>query len=180
MKAKILSLVGLATAVVCIVGISIGTWKYRLFEDMEDNPGAITAIATIIVLLGLYVFAFLLKKQKLLWFVICAWFVLWVMGFALLQLHHYCNFLPGFGFYGLDCTDGFLLDLTYFTVVVVSWPMFVCEGLWGHVKLLDSVICLICCHIFITIFLCLGSLGLKRAKGKNNKTSEKALTDVKE
>ncbi len=163
MKATIQIMTGLITTVLLIVGILITAWKY-----LSDFNGVAVAVSIIILLLGLYIIALLLKKQKMIWIVISALVVLWIVGF-----------LMGV----LDIGSGFFSNTQLFAITVVNGLSYVYEKFFGYSKftgLLNSLIGSFCSFILITTLLCIGALGLKQPKMANNKSGEKISTETKE
>lgn len=160
MKAKIAVAIGLATAVLCFIGILITGWDY-----LSMFIGVAVGVSLLLFLLVLYIIALLLKKRKMIWFVISAWVLLWFVGF-------FMGILNNKGYFNAD----------FFIITILDWPSFVCENFFGHSEFsvfLDSLIGISCSFILIVILLCTGALGLRQSKSAN-KSSEEVLTETKE
>lgn len=69
---------GLLTAVLCIVGILM-----TACQATSEFGGIVVGVLILIILLGLYITALLLKKLKMIWIVISAWVALWIFGLLL-------------------------------------------------------------------------------------------------
>lgn len=151
MKAKITLATGLLTAVLCIVGILM-----TACQATSEFGGIVVGVLILIILLGLYITALLLKKLKMIWIVISAWVALWIIG-LLLEVVGVVEPLS---------ETGLLIG------TIVEWPYYVFDYFFKSPESLGNKLWSCILFISTTTLLWVGVYGVGRQAITNNKSSE--------
>lgn len=151
MKAKITLAIGLLTAVLCIVGILM-----TACQATSEFGGIVVGVLILIILLGLYITALLLKKLKMIWIVISAWVALWIFGL----------FMEVLSVVEPLSETGLLIG------TVAEWPYYVFDYFFKSPESLSIKLWSGILFTLTTALLWIGVCGVNRHVITNNKSSE--------